>query len=72
MESAEQADHGSLVERPAVGPDDNEHPINPKMVASPRRHRTFSPSRNTAVRIMKSGAVKLIAVESVRGNRVVA
>jgi hypothetical protein len=47
-------------------------PINPAMVASPRRHRTFSPSRNTAVRIMKSGAVKLIAVESVSGNRVVA
>jgi len=29
MESAEQADHGSLVERPAVGPDDDEHPDKP-------------------------------------------
>jgi hypothetical protein len=42
------------------------------LVASPRRHRTFSPNTKIAVRIMKSGAAKLIAVESVSGSRVVA
>ena len=47
-------------------------PIKPAAVASPRRQRTFSPSRKMAVRIMNSGAVKLIAVESVSGSRVVA
>jgi len=47
-------------------------PINPARVARPRRHLTFSPSKKMAVRIMKRGAVKLIAVESVSGNRVVA
>ena len=47
-------------------------PINPATVASPRRHLTFSPSRKIAVRIMNSGAVKLIAVESVNASRVVA
>jgi len=47
-------------------------PINPARVASPRRHRTVSPRRKIAVSIIKSGAVKLIAVESVSGRRVVA
>ena len=47
-------------------------PMKPATVASPRRQRTFSPSRKMAVRIMKIGAVKLIAVESVSGNRAVA
>jgi hypothetical protein len=47
-------------------------PIKPEIVASPRRHLTFSPSTKIAVRIMKSGAVKLTAVESVSGSRVVA
>jgi hypothetical protein len=47
-------------------------PIIPARVASPRRHRTVSPRRKIAVSIIKSGAVKLIAVESVSGRRVVA